>query len=142
MNEPIMPTLEPLLIPEGAKKRKKKSKTPAVVIAKPEPEVPQPPKPPADPEPEKFTLAQAFDYFYDPDGDEITVNIERATRAVAFLMHWSSEMGNIDVEGKSVTGLGHILERIASEVARWERHTVVYRGAPPKDEPENTPEAS
>jgi hypothetical protein len=46
MNDPIIPTFEPLLIPEGAKQRKKKSKEPAVVIAKPEPEVPEPPKPP------------------------------------------------------------------------------------------------
>jgi hypothetical protein len=138
MNEPIVPTLEPILIPEGAKKRKKKSRTPAVVISKPEPEVPKspkPPEPPAEPKPEKFTLAHAFDYFYEPDGDEITINIERATRAVAFLMHWCSEMGNDDVEGRSVTGLAHILERIASEVARWDRHTIVYRGAPPKGEP-------
>jgi hypothetical protein len=38
MNDPIMPTLEPLLIPEGAKKRRKpKSKSPAVVISNPEP---------------------------------------------------------------------------------------------------------
>ena len=154
MNEPIMPTLEPWLIPEGAKKRaprKKKSKGPAAVISKPEPEAPEPPKTPeppkekAEPEPEKFTLEQAFDYFYTPDGDEVTNNIERATRAVAFLLHWTTEMGNEDLEGRSAAGLGHILEHLASQVAKWDRHTVsyIYRNGPaPKDEPEDTPEAS
>src|SRR5580704_1068815 len=99
MSEPNTPPLEPWLIPEAPKTRaprKKVPKGPAVVITNAKIEVPASPKtpePPAKPGPEKFTLAEAFDYFYSPDGDETTVNIERATRAVAFLLHWATEMG-------------------------------------------------
>lgn len=147
------PPFVPLLTPEGAKKRKKKKpKGPAVVIdAKTEPQaqVPEPPKPPesaAEPEEKTYTLEQAFSYFYDVPADEERVfNIERVCRAVAFLLHWTSEMGNHDVEGRSAAGLGHILEQVASEVAEYPPPEIryVYRGGPaPKDEPEDTPEAS
>lgn len=145
MNEPIMPTLEPMLIPEGAKKRtrrKKNSKRPAIVIAKPEPDEvpgpPKPPEPPSKPKPEKFTLEQAFDYLYTPDGDERMVNIERAIRACAFLLHWATEMGNVDLKGGSATGLANILEHVAREVARHPAPEIRYVGGPaPTDVPED-----
>jgi hypothetical protein len=150
MNDPIVPKLEPMLIPEGStKRRKKKSKGPAVVFHNttteahepPKVEVPEPPKPPeppAEPEPTKYTLEQAFDYFYGPV-DEWELNIERATRAVAFLLHFCSEMGNEDVEGRSAAGLGHILERVAAEVAQHPMPEIRYIavGPAPKDEPTN-----
>jgi hypothetical protein len=144
MKAPIMPTPEPLLIPQK-KRRNKKSKGPAVVVMAKVPEPPKPPEPPepaAKPEPKKFTLEEAFGYFYEMDHSadvQNTIDIERATRAVAFLLHWSSNMGNAEIDGRAAAGLGHILEKVASDMAKYPPPKVVYIGGP---EPENPPEAS
>jgi len=69
--------------------------------------------------PEKFTLAQAFDYFFEPSGHvSEDVNLERAVRAVGFLLHWCSNMGNDSIEGNSAHGLGHILEFTADQITQ------------------------
>lgn len=71
------------------------------------------------PQPEKFTLAQAFDYFWEPSGHPSEdVNLERAVRAVGFLLHWCSDMGNDPLEGHSAHGLGHILEFTADQITQ------------------------
>lgn len=134
MNEPNTPPLEPWLIPEAPKTRaprKKVPKGPAVVISSATTGVPGPPKAevpekptdqtsePSD-GPRKCTLEQAFNYLWQPvpDDEEKDFNVERATRAVAFLLHWCSELGNEPINGNAANGLGYILEQVASEVAR------------------------
>ena len=71
------------------------------------------------PQPEKFTMAQAFDYFFEPSGHVAEdVNLERAVRAAGFLLHWCSNMGNDSVEGNAAHGLGHVLEFTADQITQ------------------------
>ena len=66
------------------------------------------------PKHECLTVEQAFDYFYEPDGrDREDVDDERALRAVAFLLHWASEIGNQAPNSNLVNGLGFALEMFA-----------------------------
>jgi hypothetical protein len=71
-------------------------------------------------EPVVMTLEEAFDYFCIPEGRNHSrnspFNLERAVRAVAFLLHWQSDIGNEDVEGNSANGLAFILEKIAAQL--------------------------
>jgi len=71
--------------------------------------------------PKKFTIEEAFNFFLDPtgaSGDWELLNIERATRAIAFLLHFCSEHGNQPVNGWTAHGLGHALELIADQAAQ------------------------
>jgi hypothetical protein len=69
--------------------------------------------------PKKFTLEEAFDFYYTPGEDDSVyrpLNYERAVRAVGFLLHWCSEMGNRDVCGVAANGLGHVLYYTADQL--------------------------
>ena len=61
--------------------------------------------------PQKFTLAEAFSPFTIIGGeDAIDSDLERGLRAVAFLLHSLSDIGNNDVEGFVAHGLGYVIE--------------------------------
>jgi hypothetical protein len=76
----------------------------------------QPVKPPA---PQKFTLAQAFDYYYGVGSSEQCdyLNDERSIRAAAFLLTYCSQHGNEMIDGNAANGLARILEHCASRMA-------------------------
>ncbi len=85
------------------------------VIAKAEPS-----KKPARQE-RKFTLEQAFDYFYTPreaNGDprEDSLNLERGLRAIAFIIHWQTEIGNEPLDGNMANGFAYLLESMAGKI--------------------------
>ena len=61
------------------------------------------------PKPKKFTLAEAFDHELSE-----AVNLEKAVRAVGFLLHFCSDIGNRDVNGWLAEGLGHVLDFTAN----------------------------
>jgi hypothetical protein len=68
---------------------------------------------------EKYTLEEAFNFYFTAIDDDTlysALNLERAVRAVAFLLHWCSETGNEPVEGNAANGLGYILEFTASQI--------------------------
>ena len=72
---------------------------------------------PSDPKPKRYTLEQAFDYFNSgPDDEFEDFNNERCVRAVAFLLHYCSEMGNENMHGYAAHGLGHVLDRCANQM--------------------------
>ena len=80
-------------------------------------------QPPPGPELEKFSLSEAFDYFNISDDDRdpsiSSMNLERAIRAVAFLLEWLSQHGNESVDGFTAHGLAQILDRCADKVASF-----------------------
>jgi hypothetical protein len=50
--------------------------------------------------PRTFTLDDAFSFYVTSDDClESSLNLERAVRSVAFLLHWCSQAGNEPVEG-------------------------------------------
>jgi len=66
----------------------------------------------------QFTVAEAFDLFFnfEDDNNVLTpLNCERSVRAVAFLLHWCSEIGNKDVGGFIAHGLADVLEYTADQ---------------------------
>jgi hypothetical protein len=66
----------------------------------------------------KYTIAQAFDYYYGPTGmdEHEQFNDERGIRAAAYLLSYCSQHGNEMVDGNAVNGLARILEFCASRV--------------------------
>jgi hypothetical protein len=69
--------------------------------------------------PDKYTIEQAFNFYFTARDDDVfysQLNLERALRAVAFLLHWCSNTGNEPVEGNAANGLGYILEFTASQI--------------------------
>jgi hypothetical protein len=72
----------------------------------------------AAPEETKYSIVQAFDYFYGPkDMDEhAQLNDERGIRAAAFLLTYSSQHGNEVVDGNAANGLARILEYCATRI--------------------------
>jgi len=70
-------------------------------------------------QPAKYTVAQAFDYFYGPRsrGEHDALNHERGIRAVAFLLTYCSEIGNEMIDGNATNGLARILEFCATRNA-------------------------
>lgn len=85
---------------------------------------PAPGPAPGAPAEAKYSIAEAFDYFNTPDGEQPSAshfNNERCIRAVAFLLHHCSQYGNEDVQGFIAHGLGHVLEQCASDIDRVER---------------------
>ena len=113
--------LEPYLVPEAPEGESAQPAAPPAV-AKPQPVAILRPKPSKakrlkGPKPEMFTMEQAFDYSWKPDGKSFEeANIERALRAVGFLLHQCSEMGNERMEGNAANGLGFILEETANKL--------------------------
>jgi len=67
-------------------------------------------------QPEKYTVAQAFDYFYGPHSSDEhdTLNDERALRAVAFLLTYCSQQGNQLLDGNAANGLARVVEFCAA----------------------------
>jgi hypothetical protein len=67
---------------------------------------------------ERFTLTQALDAFYKPDGvDEPTANLERALLSVSFLLDYLSEGGNEPFDAVAALGLGGCLFKCAEHMA-------------------------
>ena len=110
--------------------RKHRKSAVAVSPSQPEREVPVEPSPGVSAktdsprsikEPDVMTLDEAFNYYWAPntcaDGRNSPLNLERAVRAVAFLLHWQSDIGNERVEGNSANGLAFILEEVAAQLA-------------------------
>lgn len=70
--------------------------------------------------PAKFTIEDAFNFFrtpYDSDRGEIEFQNERCVRSVAYLLHYACDYGNKDLRGDIASGLGHVLEKCASDIA-------------------------
>jgi hypothetical protein len=69
---------------------------------------------------EKYTIEQAFNYFYGPEENVECeqFNTERGIRAVGYLLTFCSQYGNEALEGDAAVGLARILECCASELAR------------------------
>jgi hypothetical protein len=67
---------------------------------------------------EKYSVEQAFDYFYGPTSSDAhdKLNQERAIRAVAFLLTYCSEHGNRSLDGFAANGLARILELSATRI--------------------------
>lgn len=73
---------------------------------------------------ELFTMSQAMDAFYSPDGvDEETANLERAFLGVSFLLDYLSESGNESVNAIAAQGLGRCLFAAAQNMARLRNRT-------------------
>jgi len=72
--------------------------------------------------PEKYTIAQAFDYFYgisDGRWEQFdALNDERALRAVAFLLSYCTQHGNKLLDGNAANGLARIVEYCAERPSR------------------------
>ena len=68
----------------------------------------------------RYTIRQAFDFFYGPDNRERhrQFNDERALRAVAFLLTYGSDIGNEFLDGNAANGLARILELCAERMMR------------------------
>ena len=64
------------------------------------------------PKPERYTVEEAFDYFYGPTSSDEhdALNEQRVIRAVAFLLTYCSQHGNESVDGNLANGLARILE--------------------------------
>lgn len=69
---------------------------------------------------DKYTIDQAFDYFYGSEDECNLLNSERGVRAVAYLLTYCSEMGNEPLDGDAAVGLARILNYCASDLARLE----------------------
>jgi hypothetical protein len=71
---------------------------------------------------EKYTIEQAFNYFYGPEEDAKCeeFNNERGVRAVAYLLTYCSQYGNESLDGDAAMGLARVLKCCASEIARSE----------------------
>ena len=120
MSDTALP-LDPILVPDSPEKatskRKRRSKPKPAVVPLAE-KVPNPPPDKQKPEPPRFTIEDAFDYLSTPACNESELQNERCVRAVAFLLHYCSEVGNEEVQGFAAHGLAHILEKCASNMAR------------------------
>lgn len=66
-------------------------------------------------QPRKFTIAAAFSPFTIVSGEE-GIDVERGLRAVAFLLHSLSGIGNADVNGFAANGLAFVVEHYADRV--------------------------
>ena len=62
-------------------------------------------------------------------GDNTDVNLEKAIRAIAYLLEWSSNIGNESPDGFAVYGLGKLLQKCADQVPRLQPEIVVVGGA-------------
>jgi len=86
---------------------------------------------------EKFTLDEAFSFFYEPfeakHDENAEFHLERAIRSVAYLLTWSTQLGNEQPDGNAINGLARILDRAADDVAFFARRrrkaddTVLHR---------------
>jgi hypothetical protein len=64
---------------------------------------------------EKFTIAEAFSYNTEPsDGDSYDFHLERALRSVAYLLEFSTEVGNDPVDCFAAYGLSRFLQFCAN----------------------------
>ena len=80
----------------------------------------------------RFTIAEAFMPFLEPDapadprGPErelrrVHFDLERGIRAAALLLDLLTQEGNRPLDGETATGLGRVLEFCADEIARVEK---------------------
>ncbi len=103
MNDPIMPTLEPLLIPEGAtKRRKKKPKSPAVVIATPE-------------TPESAETRTWLDNVDDSQRDTAVQNLLHAARGASLILWSLSDKERKDIDWGAITSGLYAALRVAAD---------------------------
>ena len=67
---------------------------------------------------ERFTLEEAFDYFYEADGMNCQeLNLKRAVLSVSFLLRFLSDTGNNPVDGFAANGLACVLEKCAADTS-------------------------
>jgi hypothetical protein len=127
--------LEPHLIPDSpadSGEPKPGPQSPAIFGAK------RPRKKPADPPPsgpkeQMFTLEDAYEFRQ--SGGHDTSGLEKVLRASAFLLEWSSNLGNNDdVDRNLVDGIACVLRRCAREVQRLFTYDDIERlGADPRE---------
>lgn len=68
---------------------------------------------------QKFTMQEAFDYYCSRAGGELhRDNNERALRAVAFLLHHCTDIGNESLDGHAANGIAFLLEYLADSLHR------------------------
>ena len=66
----------------------------------------------------RFTIEEAYEYTQ--GSSQNPSDLEKALRATAFLLAWSSDIGNHNADGILASGLASALHKCASEVGGYQ----------------------